>query len=105
MYFHCLWGVLCWSLVWYALLYVLSSFEVILTRRRESWLLYFYFRCLVTVNVLLLFLTVPWVGLQFVIVVFPDHSHLRFDTVIYTVLLLSFFNYYSYQIVFSIWGD
>ena len=25
-----------------------------------------------------LFLTVPWVGLQYVIVVFPDHTHLLF---------------------------
>ena len=25
-----------------------------------------------------LFLMVPWVGLSFVIVVFPDHTHLRF---------------------------
>ena len=31
--------------------------------------------CVVTVNVRWLFLTVPWVGLQFVIVVFPDHAH------------------------------
>ena len=31
--------------------------------------------CLVTVNVLWLFLTVPWVGLQCVIVVFPDRTH------------------------------
>ena len=32
--------------------------------------------CLVTVSVLWLFLTVWWVGLQFVIEVFPDHTHL-----------------------------
>ena len=25
------------------------------------------------------FLMVPWVGLQFVIVVFPDHTHLLFE--------------------------
>ena len=31
-----------------------------------------------TVNVLWLFLAVPWVGLQFVIVVFPYHSHLLY---------------------------
>ena len=37
----------------------------------ENWLLYFYFRCLVTVNVLWHFLAVPWVGLQCVIVLFP----------------------------------
>ena len=34
--------------------------------------------CLVTITVLWLFLTVPWVGLQCVIVVFPDHTHLFF---------------------------
>ena len=32
--------------------------------------------CLVTVNVLWFFLKVPWVGLQFVIVVFPVHNYL-----------------------------
>ena len=36
------------------------------------------YRRLVTVNVLCLFLTVKWVGLQCVIVVFPDHTHLLF---------------------------
>ena len=36
------------------------------------------YRCLVTVNVLWLFLMVPWVGLQCVIVVFPDHTDLLF---------------------------
>ena len=30
----------------------------------------------VTVNVLWLFFTFPWVGLQIVIVVFPDHTRL-----------------------------
>ena len=73
-------GVLCWSLVWYALLYVLSSFTIIMARKRELVaLLLLYFGCLVTVNVMQLFLVVPWVGLQFVIVVFPDHTHLNFD--------------------------
>ena len=36
------------------------------------------YRCIVTINVLWLFLTVPWVGLQCVILVFPDHIHLCF---------------------------
>ena len=31
-------------------------------------------------SVLWLFLTVPWVGLQCVIVVFPDHNHLHLPT-------------------------
>ena len=57
-----------------ALLYVHSSFAISLMGKRElvallslsSWSL---------VIVVWLFLTVPWVCLQFVIVVFPDHSH------------------------------
>ena len=35
-------------------------------------------RCIVTINVLWLFLTAPWIGLQCVIVVFPDLAHLLF---------------------------
>ena len=57
--------------------YVHSSFAIILMGKRElvallslsSW-------CLVIV--MWLFLAVPWVCLQFVIVVFPDHTHLLF---------------------------
>ena len=59
------------------LLYVPSSFAIILIGKREliallclsSW-------CLVIV--VWLFRVVPWVCLQFVIVVFPDHTHLLF---------------------------
>ena len=59
------------------LLYVPSSFAIILMGKRElvallrlsSW-------CLVIV--VCLFLAVPWVCLQFVIVVFPDRTHLLF---------------------------
>ena len=50
-------------------------------RKRElDALLLLSFGCLLTVDVLLqyLFLVVPWVGLQCVIVVFPDHAHLLF---------------------------
>ena len=58
-------------------LYVSSSFAIILMGMRElvallslsSW-------CLVIV--VWLFLAVPWVCLQFVIVIFPDHTHLLF---------------------------
>ena len=32
--------------------------------------------CHVVVNVLCLFLTVPWVGMQYVIVAFSGHTHL-----------------------------
>ena len=59
------------------LLYVPSSFAIILMGKGElvallslsSW-------CLVIVE--WLFLAVPWVCLQFVIVVFSDHTHLLF---------------------------
>ena len=34
------------------------------------------YRCIATINVLWLYLTVPWVCLQFVIVVFPDYTNL-----------------------------
>ena len=60
-----------------ALLYVLSSFATILMGKRELVaLLCLSFCCLVIFIVLWLFLRVPWVGLQCVIVVFPDHTHL-----------------------------
>ena len=73
--------VLCLFLFWYALLFVLSSFAIILTRKRELVaLLLLSFGCLVTVNVLWLFLMVAWVCLQCVIVVFPDHTHLLFES-------------------------
>ena len=57
--------------------YVHSSIAIILMGKKEllallnlsSW-------CIVTVE--RLFLTVPWGCLRFVIVVFPDHTHLLF---------------------------
>ena len=72
------------------LLYVHSSIAIILMGKREliallnlsSW-------CLVMVDQL--FLAVPWGCLRFVIVVFPDHTHLPIldSTVIKTQKLLS----------------
>ena len=35
MYLPLFVGVLCWSLFWYALLYIILSFAIILTRKRE----------------------------------------------------------------------
>ena len=72
-------GVLCLFLFCYALLCVHSSFTIILKRKRKlvASLLLSY-RCIVYVNVLWLFLMVPWVGLQCVIVVFPDHTPLPY---------------------------
>ena len=45
-------------------------------RKRKLIALLLCHRCIVTINVLWLFLTVPWVGLQYVIMVFPGHTHL-----------------------------
>ena len=57
------------------LLYVLSSIAIILMGKIELVaLLNLSFWCLVMVE--WLFLVVPWGCLQFVIVVFPDHTHL-----------------------------
>ena len=63
----------------YVLLYVHYSFAIMLKKKRKLIvLLLLSYRCLVTVNVLWLFLTVSWIGLQCVIVVFPDHTDLLF---------------------------
>ena len=62
--------VLCWFLFWYALLFCKHHDE----EERAGCFALIAFLSLVTVNVPLLFLTVPWVGLQCVIVVFPDHT-------------------------------
>ena len=71
MYFPLLGGVLCLSLFCYTLLCVRSCFTINL--------LLLSFRCIVTINVMWLFLMVPWNGLQCVIVIFPDHTHLLSD--------------------------
>ena len=57
------------------LLYVHSSIAIILMGKGELVaLLYLSSWCLVMVE--RLFLAVPWGCLQFVIMVFPDHTHL-----------------------------
>ena len=39
--------------------------------------------------VLWLFLAIPWVRLQFVIVVFPDHTHILFVSVLISFSIIS----------------
>ena len=79
-YFPLFVGVLCLSLFCYALLCVHFSFAIILKRKRKLVaLLLLSYRCIITINVLWLFLTVPWVGLLYVIVGCPDNTHLLFD--------------------------
>ena len=69
-------GVQCLSLFCYVLLCAHSSFAITLKRKRKLVaLLLLSYRCILTKSVLWLFLTVPSVGLQCVIVVFPDHTH------------------------------
>ena len=78
MYFPLFVGVLC--LLCYVLLCVHSSFAIVLKRKRKLVaLLLLSYRCIVTINVLWLFLTVPWVILQGVIVVFLDHTYLLLE--------------------------
>ena len=83
MYFLLFVGVLCLSLFCYALLCVHSSFGIILKKKRKLVvLLLLSYRCIITINVLRHFFTVPWVGLQCVLVVFPGHTHLPFASFI-----------------------
>ena len=65
------------SMFCYALLYVFSSFAIILMGKKELVAL-LSLPSLYLVIVLWLLLVMPWVCQQFVIVVFPDHTHLRF---------------------------
>ena len=56
-----------------------SSFVIILNKKRKLVALQLLsYRCIVSINVLWLFLTAPWVGLQCEIVVFPDHIYFFF---------------------------
>ena len=68
---HCLWGFVlaCITLCPY---YVCNHLD------EEERAACFAFGCLATLNVLWLFLTVQWVGLLCVILVYPDHIHLLF---------------------------
>ena len=83
-------GVCNCSMFCCTLLYVHSSIAIILMGKREliallnlsSW-------CLVMVE--RLFLTVPRGCLQFVIVVFPDHTHLLFFIIYLTALIKGIF--------------
>ena len=73
-------GILFSSLFCYTLLCVHSSLVLILKRKRTLVaLLLLCHRC-IAINVMWVFLTIPCVNMQCVIVVSPDHTHLFFDT-------------------------
>ena len=75
MYFPLLMEVLCFLFFFVCITCVHSNFAIILKRKRKLVaLLLLPYRCRVSVNVLWLFLTVLWVGLQCKIGVFPDHT-------------------------------
>ena len=81
-------GVCNCSMFCCTLLYVHSSFAIILMGKRELIaLLNLSSRCLLMVE--RLFLAVPWGCLQFVIVVFPDHTHLLFLVTVWKCSLKS----------------
>ena len=72
-----------------------SSFAIILKKKRELVaLLLLAYGCLVTVNILWFFLTVPWVGLQCVIVIiftyFRNHSvsHIQNSLILFSFFVL-----------------
>ena len=73
--------------------------QVLKNKRKLAALLSLSYRCIVSINVLWLFLTVLWVGLQYVFVVFPNHTHLFF--VINHILTLCLSS--SKQVTFKIW--
>ena len=74
--------------IFYALLCVHSSFAIILKRKKKlAALLLLSYGFIITINVLWLFLAVPWVGLQYVTVLFTDHTHLLF---VLFILLLTY---------------
>ena len=70
-----------------------SSFAIIL--KSVALLLLSYNRCIVNINVLWLLLRVPCIGLQCVIVVFPDHTHfLCYQSAVIPIIGANFAFYY-----------
>ena len=79
MYFSLFVGVLCLSLLGYALLCVHSSFAIILKSKRKLVdLLLLSYKCIVSINVMWLFVRMAWVDLQCVTAEFSYHTHLLF---------------------------
>ena len=72
-------------------LYVPSSFAIILMGKRELVALLYLSWCLVMVE--WLFLAVTWGCLRFVIVVFPDHTHLLLLTANYQNKAIDIINF------------
>ena len=78
MHFPLFAGVLCLSLFFMHYFVFILDCNHLEKEGKRVILLFLSYRCIITINVLWFFLTVPWVGLPSVIVIFPDHSHLLF---------------------------
>ena len=72
---------------------VLFIFAIILIGKRKLVVLpCLSSLCLTAVIILWLFLRVPWVGLQCVIVVFPEHTHLffcKYQKILFLIIISS----------------
>ena len=66
------------------LLYIHSSFAIIMMGKRKLVAMVILSSCCLLM-VVSLCLAVPWVCLLFVIVVFPDHTHLLFFKVVHNL--------------------
>ena len=84
-------GLSVWSLFCNSVLTVLSSFAII--SLKSCFILCFCNQ--LTVSVLCLFLVAPWVGLWYVIMAFPDHTHLHLDAVILAAIYMICMNHFS----------
>ena len=83
------------------LLYIHSSIAIILMGKKELVaLLYLSSWCLSMVE--RLFLAVPWGCLQFVIVVFPDHTHLLF--LVFNNIEAHMKDSYDFKIICNVFG-
>ena len=65
------------------LLSILGFAIISKSKRKLVALLLLSYRCLVAENVLWLSLMVTWVGLQYVILVFPYHTYLLLRSMLY----------------------
>ena len=64
--------------MWSLIVAILGHTYIHLVLEKAGCFVFLSSRCIVTINVLWLFLTVPWVGLQYVTDVFSDHTFLLF---------------------------
>ena len=94
-------GVCNCSMFCCTLLYFHSSIAIVLVGKRELVVLLNLFSwCLAVVE--WLFLAMPWGCLRFVIVVFPDHTHLLYFYIRFPLGTLFACNYISKKTVFCL---